>query len=111
MPRELAGLQLAQTFNLEQVNGEVSAVKHEASVRVRHVAVLFRKVTVFDHAGLAILQGENAHLFVRTGLVNHLGCRHAAAFACESANKGGVANAAERVVDAVKEYVAYALFD
>ena len=43
--------------------------------------------------------------------MHHLGCRHAAAFACKGSDKSRIANAAKRVVDAVKEYVANAFFN
>ena len=111
VPRELASLQLAQSLDFKQVNGDVASVKGQRAVGVRHVAVVLGQVAVFHDAGLAVLQGENAHLLVRAGLVDHLGGRHAAALARKRPDECRVADAAERVVDAVEENVTHALLD
>ena len=110
VPRELARLQLAKTAYFEQMNGDVAAVKREAAIGVRHVAVVFRKVAVFDDARLLVLEGENADFFVRTGLVYNLrGTEHSAFFG-ERSDECRVANAAEGIIDAVEEYILDAAF-
>ena len=93
------------------MNGEVPAVKYQASVRVCHVAEFFGQVAVFDHAGLVVLEGENAHAFLRVRLVNDLRCAGHHPVVGESPDECGVADAAERVVDAVEEHVFYTLLD
>ena len=94
----------------QQMNGEVPAVKDEASVRVCHVAVFLGQVAILDHAGLVVLEGENAHAFLRVRLVNDLRCAGRHPVVGESPDECGVADAAERVVDAVEEHVLHALF-
>ena len=111
VPREPAGLQFAEPCQLEQVYGDIPAVEGEAAVGIGHVAVVLGKVAVFHHAGLAVLQGEYAHLLVWTSLGHHLGGGHAAAFAGEGPDECRVANAAQRVIYAVEEHVLHALFD
>ena len=110
VPGQLARLQFPESCNLEQVNRDVSAVEDEAPVGIRHVAVAFGEVAVFHDAGLLVLECENAHLFLRVGLVDDLGGAEAAALGCECPDEGRVADAAERVVDAVEEYVLHAFF-
>ena len=110
VPRELACLQLAESTDFKQVNRDVATVEREASIGIRHVAEVFRKVAVFDNARLLVLEGENADFFVRTCLVHNLRCAENRAFFGEGANECRVANAAEGVIDAVEEHVLHAAF-
>ena len=109
VPRELSGLQFAKPIGFEQVDGDVAAVEGKAAVGVGHVAVVLGKVAVFHHAGLAVLKCEYTNLFVRAGLGDYLGGRHAATFAGKRSDECRVANAAQRVVHAVEEHVTHAL--
>ena len=110
VPREFACLQFAKSADFKQVNCDVAAVEREAAIGVRHVAVVFRKVAVFDDTRLLVLEGENADFFVRTGLVHDLGSAEHVAFFGERSDKRRVANAAEGVIDAVEEHVLHAAF-
>ena len=110
VPRELACLQLAETADFKQVNGNVAAIEREASIGIRHVAEVFRKVAVFDNAWLLVLECENADFFVWAGLVDDLRGAENCAFFGESSNECRVANAAEGVIDAVEEHVLHAAF-
>ena len=110
VPRELARLQLAKSADFKQVNSDVAAVEREAAIGVCHVAVVFRKVAVFDNARLLVLEGENADFFVRACLVHDLRGAEDSAFFGERSDECRVANAAEGVIDTVKEYVLHAMF-